>query len=382
MSAHAESPSRQDSPSEELIATKPSLIRTTEQVIIRELMKGRWKTFLPGERTLSEMLQVSRSTLRIALQRLETEGYIHTEHGRRRRISLKVQKRPVESATRIVMLSPIPLEKIEPFVLLWLDHLRESLSKQKIILEIEVRSGCFSHAPSLALTRLTEEISDAIWLLFHSTREIQAWFAHRQLPHVVIGSVFEPGSSSLVDLDQQAVGRHAAGSFARLGHRNVAILLSKTEMAGKQACLRGFLQGKESSDNPLHIDVMEHDETPRGIIQAVDRILALRPRPTAIFSAGGMQTVTLMMRLAQKEIRSPDDMAIISRDDDPVLDFVIPSPARFHRRPIDFSRLVFRQIKRLLSFPGEKKCRALRIFPEFSPHATLGAPVRAQSKRG
>ncbi|CAN5833178.1 hypothetical protein BH09VER1_BH09VER1_47780 [soil metagenome] len=376
MPSHADFPFRQKSPPGELIAVKPSLIHEAQQVITREITRGRWKTFLPGERALSDLLQVSRSTLRLALQRLEAEGRIHTEHGRRRRISLAIRPQPLEPATRIVMLSPISLEKIKPFVLLWLDHLREILSKQRITLEIDVRPGCFTRAPSRALTRLTEETRGAVWLLFHSTREIQAWFANQQLPHVVIGSVFEPGTGSFVDLDQYAVGRHAAGSFARLGHQRVAIFHPRTGMAGEQACLLGFLQGKEKSANLHHIDVVEHDDTPRGIIQGVDRILALRPRPTAIFSAGGMQTVTLIMRLAEKGVLSPDHMTIISRDDDPVLDFITPSPARFHRRPIDFARLVFRQIKRQLSAPGVQTGRALHILPEFSPHATLGPPAK------
>ena len=41
---------------------------------------------LPGERQLAEMLGVTRSTLREALQRLATDGWLDIQHGRRTRV--------------------------------------------------------------------------------------------------------------------------------------------------------------------------------------------------------------------------------------------------------------------------------------------------------
>jgi LacI family transcriptional regulator len=96
-------------------------------------------------------------------------------------------------------------------------------------------------------------------------------------------------------------------------------------------------------------------------------------RPTGIFSAGGMQTIAIMTRLLQLGVRVPQEISVISRDDDPALDFVTPAPARYFRPPIKFARGVFRQIERQLTVTRGAPTAHL-ILPDFLPQATLAGP--------
>src|SRR6185503_7916079 len=69
------------------IARRPSLVDAAVGILRRDLQSGIWREYLPGEHRLCERLQISRPTLRHALEMLRREGLIEVSQGRRRRIT-------------------------------------------------------------------------------------------------------------------------------------------------------------------------------------------------------------------------------------------------------------------------------------------------------
>lgn len=360
-----------------LACRKMLLSATVTQTLRTELEAGRWSGDLPSERKLCEILQVSRVTLRPALIELERLGWLCTEPGRRRRIAKQIAPSRTPAAGRnIVMISPLTLQRIEPFVLLGLDHLRELLARGNMLLKTETRPECFGPSPARSLERLVRDVQADVWLLWHSTCEMQEWFHAQALKHVVVGSAFNPLRNPAVDLDHVATARHAAGSFARLGHRRVAVIVPDSNLAGDNGSIEGFSAGAAKfTGGALQVDVVRHDGSPEGLVRAIDRVMRFEPRPTGIFSAGGVQTIGIMTRLLQSGFQVPHDVSIISRDDDPALDFVSPSPARYFRPPIKFARGLFRLIKRQVTGFNLEPSTCF-IFPDFLAKATLARPRR------
>ena len=58
-----------------------SLVSQTSAYLRQEINRGSWKEWLPSERTLCESLQVSRNTLRAALEQLKRENLVDARHG-------------------------------------------------------------------------------------------------------------------------------------------------------------------------------------------------------------------------------------------------------------------------------------------------------------
>jgi LacI family transcriptional regulator len=274
---------------------------------------------------------------------------------------------------KIVLLSPLPIQRIEPFVLLGLDLLRELLARHDMLLEIETRPDCYVARPDAALARLCRDFHPAVWLLWRSTRQIQAWFHRQGRRHVVMGTAFDPAASPSVDIDHAATARHAATTFGRLGHTRLAVIVAHSALAGDQASVDAFCAAaREFPTGELHAVTVRHDGTAADVFRCVDRLMRSRSRPTALFSAGGMQTIAIVTRLTQLGIAVPGEVSVISRDDDPALNFVTPAPARYFRPPIKFARGVFRQIERQLAVSGATP-RAHLIVPDLLPQMTLAA---------
>ena len=124
--------------------------QTLPELVIARLREGitegEWEGALPAERALSEKLEVSRSTLRLAISQLKDEGWL-TVVGKRTMI-VKRRRRTGRTGAlkkrRIVFLSPSPLEQLPSMVLFVYGELIRRLGSLDASIQIET-SPAFSH---------------------------------------------------------------------------------------------------------------------------------------------------------------------------------------------------------------------------------------------
>src|SRR5689334_10513541 len=103
------------SPTVQGIPQRHSLVGQTVACLHAAIAAGQWREWLPAERTLCDMLQVSRSTLRRALAELQRDGAIRAEHGAGNRILAGAGR--VRGGLRshdVALLTPEPLERLRP----------------------------------------------------------------------------------------------------------------------------------------------------------------------------------------------------------------------------------------------------------------------------
>ena len=136
---------------------RQSLVAQTVAFLHAQIDAAVWRDWLPSERSLCELLQVSRNTLRAALAQMRQEGRIKPVHGAGNQI---VGARPSTAGPRaqdVALLMPEPIERLRPIQSLWIDDMRSLLSERGVRLRaILTRAGSEFITP-LSVASLTGE---------------------------------------------------------------------------------------------------------------------------------------------------------------------------------------------------------------------------------
>lgn len=344
-----------------------SLAAQTTEIVREAIAAGEWQRWLPGELELCRQLQVSRVTLRTALEALEREGVIRAGQGRRREIVGSAAPRKKAARASVVLLTPSPLHRLPSVTILWMDELRELLAAPGWLLEIHEAASAFRRNPGKALDELAARLRPSAWILYRSTAEMQQWFGQRQETALIAGSRHEGVALPSVDVDHRAGCRHAAGRLRAAGHQHLAIVRPDTSLAGDVESVAGFEEGAGAK-----VDSALHDGTVAGICAGVARLFARERKPTGLFVFHANHLLTVLGWLAQKGIGVPGQVSVICRDDEPFLESVLPAPARYTIGASVYAKAVARMVASLVEHTGAPP-RTRRIIPAFVAGETVGS---------
>ena len=347
-----------------------SLVAQTVAILKEHIASSSANEQLPSERELCAQLGVSRMTLRAALARLADEGLIKGGKGRRHRIASAKAGSHFTTSRNVVILSPVPLQGVDPRVLFWIDELREALGKEDYKLDFLHQRNCYAEHPHHALAELTSRSHPAAWLLYLSTHAMQLWFSQRGLPAVIPGSRYPDVKLPSVDVDYRATCRHAVGRFVAKGHRCLALLNPRSIAGGDLESEHGFREAGAAAKGEIETIVAQHDGTVAGICTRLDRLLESKLRPTAFLVSRPTHALTALGHLVQRGIRFPAEAALIARDHDSFLEHVVPSVARYQADPILFAHKISRVVLEMAS-GGDARSRDYRIIPRLISGKTL-----------
>lgn len=353
-----------------------SLVAETARALRESILAGTWSIHLPGERELCAQLQVSRPTLRAALNELQREGMLEVTSRKRRRILSPPDAPTVEKPQQVIAaISPRPLLAMAPSAVVMVDELRTDLARAGLRLELIVNPASFSARPARALEELTARTPAAAWLIFGSREPMQRWFVKRQLPCLVVGSCSGNVALPSVDIDYRAVCRHAGGLFRSHGHRNPALVLPDSFTGGELDSELGFREAVNDKTEAT-IQVIPHDGTANHICNLLEKVMRSSSPPTAFLVARGVHVLTVMSYFLRCGLRIPEDISIISRDDEAFLDHLTPAVARYTLEPAQYTRRISRIARQLAESVGQP-LRQSRLMPRFVSGETLAVSPRS-----
>ena len=343
-----------------------------------DVRRGVWRTWLPSERALSQILQASRNSVRAALIQLKVEGIITPVRGFGNRIVIKPKStRSASDAKTIGVIIPDAIARLRPSIALWIDELKDLFAESGYRLRVYEGQRYYVSNPHRALDRLLGQNPHDAWVLVLSSHAMQSWFVKRGSPCVVAGSLYAGIHLPFFDIDHRAISRHASSVLLRLGHRQIGLLNHESNRAGDIDTRLGFLEGVEAfASRGASARISSHRNDVDSISRALHRLLDHQESPTGIVVSGSYAYVSTSSLLAQLGWRIPQDISLISRDDDPFLQYVVPTPARYVSQPHAFAKNIFAMVHRLTS--GHRISRLqTHLLPRFITSGSIAvAPQR------
>jgi DNA-binding LacI/PurR family transcriptional regulator len=268
------------------------------------------------------------------------------------------------------MLCAISLLEMPNPLLFLLEVLRDAVAKAGYMTHLHVNRACFSGHPGRALDEMVGQNPAAAWLVIGSARPTQAWFAQRKLPCLIVGSCVPGTILPSIDANHRAACRHAGGVLKRKGHRHVALVLPRGATGGDAESEEGLREALATSRGDVQLRVLRHDGSLEHLCSLLDESFRLPEPPTAILVARAKYVFTVMMHLLRHGKRIPQDVAVISRDDDPYFQFATPSVTRYAINHTQFARRLA-MAARQLTETGALPARAIRLMPQFVPGETV-----------
>jgi LacI family transcriptional regulator len=146
------------------------------------------------------------------------------------------------------------------------------------------------------------------------------------IPVVCLDRAPEGEHVDLIVVDNMGGAFRAVEHLLRLGHHAIAILTGPLDLKNARERLEGYKRAlaQWSIGVPAPF-IQEGNFTIASGNRLGQRLINLRPRPTAIFSSNDLMTLGLMKAIRQAKLRCPEDIAVVSFDDLPWWEALHPS---------------------------------------------------------
>jgi len=176
---------------------------------------------------------------------------------------------------------------------------------------------------------------DGIIMLFSDIdNPIFPFLKQGKTPLVLCGSHPSFADWTSVDAQHREGAQRAVGHLVHLGHRRIATITGPLRDMAARERRDGYTQGLRDAQLPLAAElIVEGDWTHERGYTAMQELLSVAARPTAVFVASDTMALGAIRAINDAGLRVPDDVALVSFDDLPLASYANP-PLTTIRQPI------------------------------------------------
>lgn len=285
---------------------------------------------LPPERSLAVEFQVSRATIRQAIDVLVTRKRLLRATGCRPRVIRTGDPAAPRGRLSIALwISGNPGDPGAYSVLKGVQHQLNPDAHRLVVdsppdgtLEAVIRSE------TAFLSRLTSERDAAGAILWYMggerNRDGLLRLAEANIPAVFIDRLPARGvSADYVGVDNVEAACEVVAYLIRLGHRRIAHVTNREPAHTVGDRLAGYKAALANEGIPFDPDLVHYghfleaspEQQPAIHLALADRILAMEDRPTAVFTVNDYAALDLIEALQSRGVRVPEDMSVAGFDD-------------------------------------------------------------------
>jgi len=345
---------------------KISLVTQTATILREHISEGKILHTLPGENKLASDLQISRKTLRAALEILTTEKIISKSTPGARRKILTDPILPSEQPKRVGILLPRPLDELHASYQDLFRAFRKHLEAQNIQLQFHDSPFQNPRQNPQKIQAIFESNPADAWVVLEITRAICQVAKSIDLPILACGGTSSPEIYN-VAYDAISAVQHAFHKLITAGHTRICHPIDYEGSA--HPSLLQLLENKGiTSDQVLHFP--SFDNTQAGFISLLERLFNRDEPPTAFITGGPRNLITLITWLASRKISVPSDVSILHIGSDPMIESIFPQISYYSTSYAPLARELNRVTCQLLKNP-KMLPTGKTFFMDFVPGASL-----------
>lgn len=170
-----------------------------------------------------------------------------------------------------------------------------------------------------------------------------------------------PGCRIGVTIDDRAAVCELIAHLIMLGHRRIAHITGHRDHGGSHLRLLGYREAMRKAGLPVRRNwVASGAFTFESGLDAARTLLALAPRPTAIFAANDDMAAGVLRAAAEAGLSVPQDLSVCGFDDVPIARHVTPSLTTVRQPTREMGRVATEQLLRELREPGSGRLLPVR----------------------
>jgi DNA-binding LacI/PurR family transcriptional regulator len=203
----------------------------------------------------------------------------------------------------------------DAFLPTFLQGVTASVHRRGYLLMLQLAEDVASHEAYMRLIR-EQQVDGLILSGPRSDDPLLSELAEDQFPLILHGRL-DDCDLPCVDVDNKAGAYQAVMHLIDLGHQRIGFISNAPfSYSGAQDRFAGYRQALTEHDLPLEDRLIRMGEfLPETGQAAMEELLALPQRPTAVFAASDVVAIGAMSAIQAAGLRIPDDLAVVGFDD-------------------------------------------------------------------
>ncbi len=179
-------------------------------------------------------------------------------------------------------------------------------------------------------------------------------------PVVLIDRYFKSSSLTYVTANNLQGGTMAVRHLISQGHKRIACIQGVIESIPNQKRVNGYIQAMTEAELEENINIRGNSfSIQNGYVETKLLISdTSSPRPTAIFALSNTIALGVVKALKESNLRIPEDISIISFDDNIYLDYMEPPITRVTQPVEGMAKLAVRLLLNAISTPAEERVKS------------------------
>jgi LacI family transcriptional regulator len=182
----------------------------------------------------------------------------------------------------------------------------------------------------------------------------------KKIPYIILNYFDKKSEDNCIGVDNEAAAREIIDYLVRIGHKHIATITGKLHAQAGIDRLAGYQKGLQENGIPVTDEyILKGDWTKDAGKKGLERILKLKPTPTAVFVAGDEMAIGLIEEAKHRGVDVPGELSVVGFDDIPLASSSLISLTTVKQPLYEVGRLGVRYLKNLVDKKEKEPVKVL-----------------------